>query len=375
MTRSRAVVFLGPTLQLAEAKNRWPDADYRPPAQRGDVLRAVDEGAEFIGIVDGFFEAVPSVWHKEILHALEQRVHVAGSSSMGALRAAELAAFGMHGVGRVFEMVMSGEIEDDDVALVHAPAEFELRPFSLPLVNVRCSVAEAISNGVVDAGFGAALIAAQKRRFYPDRTQQTLAGDAITIDARVGSGFLDWYSAHALDQKQVDALLLLDHGRRWQRGKIADRPRPRLEWTTSFEAMVVEERGLGGDDSARPMWPEFDRLLAADPGLRHQVLAEAQQRSAARALARRRGFEPDQRNVDEASNRLRRRLDLHDLPALEAWLVASGLTLDGYWRLVEREAAVHTAVSAVPPDSRRGPAHTASVDVGDVLALRGFCEQ
>ena len=43
---------------------------------------------------------------------------------MGALRAAELHAFGMRGVGRIFEAFRDGELEDDDeVAVVHGPAE------------------------------------------------------------------------------------------------------------------------------------------------------------------------------------------------------------------------------------------------------------
>ena len=52
-----------------------------------------------IGIVDGFFHQQPSVWHREILYALSQGVPVFGGASMGALRAAELADYGMTGVG------------------------------------------------------------------------------------------------------------------------------------------------------------------------------------------------------------------------------------------------------------------------------------
>ena len=59
--------------------------------------------ASAIGIVDGYFEGVLSVWHKEILWAMAEGIHVFGSASMGALRAAELHPFGMHGTGRIFE--------------------------------------------------------------------------------------------------------------------------------------------------------------------------------------------------------------------------------------------------------------------------------
>ena len=83
-------VFLGPTLPVEEAA-RILDAVYLPPAAQGDVLMATDDGADVIGIVDGYFQGAPSVWHKEILWAMSRGVRVLGSSSMGALRAAELA--------------------------------------------------------------------------------------------------------------------------------------------------------------------------------------------------------------------------------------------------------------------------------------------
>ena len=61
----------------------------RPSAQ-GDVYRVAQERPSAIGIVDGYFEGVLSVWHKEILWAMAEGIHVFGSASMGALRAAEL---------------------------------------------------------------------------------------------------------------------------------------------------------------------------------------------------------------------------------------------------------------------------------------------
>lgn len=96
-------VFLGPTLSLNEAKSCL-DAFYCGPVQQGDIVRALDRRAEAIGIIDGFFEVVPSVWHKEILLALSRGVYVCGAGSMGALRAAELAPYGMVGIGTVFEL-------------------------------------------------------------------------------------------------------------------------------------------------------------------------------------------------------------------------------------------------------------------------------
>src|SRR6185437_13385815 len=103
---------LGPTLPLADARAEL-DAVYLPPVAQGDVYRVTRLQPDAIGIVDGYFDRVPAVWHKEILWAMSCGIPVFGSASMGALRAAELAAFGMEGVGAIFEAYRDGVIEAD----------------------------------------------------------------------------------------------------------------------------------------------------------------------------------------------------------------------------------------------------------------------
>ena len=94
---TEVAVFLGPTLGWDEAARcSTPSTSRRPLTV---TLHAVRRGVRVIGLVDGVFERVPAVWHKEILFALSEGVHVYGAASMGALRAAELDTFGMRGVG------------------------------------------------------------------------------------------------------------------------------------------------------------------------------------------------------------------------------------------------------------------------------------
>src|SRR5207248_2029284 len=134
-------VFLGPSLSVAAAEAIL-DANYLPPVSVGDVCALVlDREPPFaIGIVDGLFEQVPAVWHKEILYAISRNVLVFGAASMGALRAAELHQFGMIGVGNVFAAYRDGIYEEDDeVAVAHAPAEHGYRPLSEAMVNLRAS--------------------------------------------------------------------------------------------------------------------------------------------------------------------------------------------------------------------------------------------
>ena len=135
------LVFGGPSL-TAGARERFPELSFRGPARQGDVYLALRESPRVIGIIDGFFDAVPSVWHKEVLWAMAQGVHILGASSIGALRAAELDSFGMEGVGSVYEAFRDGALEDDDeVAVTHGPAELGHRPLTLAMVSIRATLA------------------------------------------------------------------------------------------------------------------------------------------------------------------------------------------------------------------------------------------
>ena len=91
------------------------------------------------------FESVGAVWHKEILLALQDGIAVYGASSMGAIRAAELAPFGMVGVGAIYEAYCDGRYTDDDeVALLQGPATFGYPAMSEAMVNIRATVARAL---------------------------------------------------------------------------------------------------------------------------------------------------------------------------------------------------------------------------------------
>jgi Uncharacterized conserved protein len=86
------VVFLGPSLARNEAQQVLPDAIYLPPAAMGDIVGALRRyRPHAIGLIDGTFLQNMSVFHKELLYAMDNGAYVLRSSSMGALRAAECA--------------------------------------------------------------------------------------------------------------------------------------------------------------------------------------------------------------------------------------------------------------------------------------------
>ncbi len=93
------IVFAGPSLHGTPVE--WGDIVCRGPAETGAIERALGDGATVIGLVDGHYQQVGAVWHKEILAALAAGAAVFGAASMGALRAAECAPFGMVPVGSI----------------------------------------------------------------------------------------------------------------------------------------------------------------------------------------------------------------------------------------------------------------------------------
>jgi hypothetical protein len=206
----RIIVFLGPSLDLNSAEKILP-AEYRPPAKRGDLLRAVENGAVIIGLIDGVFHQESAVAHREILTAVKKGVRVVGASSMGALRAAEMDTLGMTGIGEVYRMYKSGElISDDEVALVFDPETgFSL---SEPLINIRFTLREAEQQGIITPQDHAALLSAAQSVFYPQRTYGRIvsaAGGAITPATQ--ERFLTWVKLHACDRKRQDAIEALEY--------------------------------------------------------------------------------------------------------------------------------------------------------------------
>jgi hypothetical protein len=164
------VVFLGPTLALDEARAVL-DAQYLPPAGHGDVLRAALRRPHVIAIVDGVFERAPAIWHKEILFALSEGILVYGAASMGALRAAELTAFGMRGVGHVYRSYADGMLEDDDeVCVAHAGSEDGFRAMSDAMVDVRATLEAAVADEIVSGQTAGVVVRRVKATFYAQRS-------------------------------------------------------------------------------------------------------------------------------------------------------------------------------------------------------------
>lgn len=254
---TEAVVFVGPSLprdDRAAWGRTWPAVEWRPPAAQGDAYAVARAGARAIGLVDGCFESCPAVWHKEILWALDQGVAVYGSSSMGALRAAELAPFGMVGVGAVFRYFQAPLRDDSDAALLHGPAELDYAALSEPHVNVHFTLLRAVAEGGIPAAVAAELREASKGIFYKDRSYQAIldAARARGVPLPALEAAAAWLAEGRVDQKRADvhALLRAMHDAARKPGWRAEGPRFEFQHTAMWD-----DARAGVEARVRPSGP------------------------------------------------------------------------------------------------------------------------
>jgi hypothetical protein len=208
----RAVLFVGQSLDPELAAAAFP-GEIRPPIKRGDIdeVLGAPEPPEIIGIVDGQFLHELAISPKEVLHALDRGVKVYGASSMGALRAVECEPFGMIGVGRIFELYRSGEIDADDEVAITFDGESR-RALSEPMVNIRIALQAAVDAGVIPQETGDHVTALAKSLYFPDRTyarvMQAAGGHLDGAEHAALAAYLAGGSVP--DQKRADALELIE---------------------------------------------------------------------------------------------------------------------------------------------------------------------
>ncbi|ANN17129.1 hypothetical protein SD37_16755 [Amycolatopsis orientalis] len=235
-------VFLGPTLSAERARAIVPDVVVHPPIRHLDVLRLDLEAGDTVAVVDGLFFQTAAVRHKELLWLLDQGVRVAGSSSMGALRAAELAPFGMRGVGTVYDAFASGRVDgDDEVAVAHGDAESGWRSFTDPLINIRCAATRAGEAGILTELEAHAVVCHAREMPFTQRKLTRAIQRCHTaggLGADTAADFQDWAQAHSWDAKAEDAVLLLSEA---AAGGWATRPKDSADLTVDGYPPLVRD--------------------------------------------------------------------------------------------------------------------------------------
>lgn len=203
----KIIVYLGLSIQEEEARGIL-DADYRSPVKRGDILKAISEKPDIIGIIDGVFHHSPAVAHKEIMKALKMGITVVGGSSMGALRASELDDLGMVGIGYVYRQYRSGAItSDDDVALSFDPVNKV--PISEALVNVDYKLDLAVKEEIITEEDKDYVHNIAKEIYYPKRSLQNIFSK-VEMEDKKKTKLID-FMLKEKDIKYLDAIEVLEY--------------------------------------------------------------------------------------------------------------------------------------------------------------------
>ena len=198
------IAFAGPSLPQSD-RAEFPGVDWRSPCEAGDLLRLDAESGDSVCVIDGWFDHRPALRHKEIWELLARGIAIFGASSIGALRAAEMAPFGMVGIGEIFRGYASGRLTgDDEVALIHGPEAWDWRPLSVPLVDVRATLCHALRSGAASRDEVDALLRAAAAIHYVDRTWAEILATAA-LPPRDTRRLDPWLGANAMEQKRIDA--------------------------------------------------------------------------------------------------------------------------------------------------------------------------
>ena len=302
------VVFLGPSLPIKEAQNLLA-ATYLPPAKQGDILSVtVQYKPKIICLIDGLFSQTLSVWHKEILFAISQGVTVVGASSMGALRAAEMEECGMVGIGKIFELYRSETVlHDDEVALIHGPQEEDYISFSIPLINIRCTLQNHPDSEQI--------LESLRSIDYPDRSWDT-------IQSAVSPEVFQFIQTHYIDQKKLDAIEALQTIPTLQQRQ----PQP-FDSTLLFDTLYHTERQI---DMHLPL-----RQIAHHAALHHPQFASLQFSALNQALASQLKIEVSSAEIEEEKNRF---LQRHTIDNAQEWATRNHMTQEEFQEFFRKRA-------------------------------------
>ncbi|MFT5502671.1 MAG: hypothetical protein ACI845_003493 [Gammaproteobacteria bacterium] len=356
MNHSKVIVFSGPSIDR-ENVEKFPGFEWRPPVAQGDLLRAVDERPDAIAIIDGYFDGVPSVWHKEVLWALTKGIKVFGASSMGALRDAELDSFGMIGIGWIYQQYRDGVLEDgDEVAVLLAPGELNFKALSIPMVNTRATLDHLKRDDLINTDLADILTRVIKSIFYQQRTWSHIfevIGKCDELVALENEHLKKLMLDHYIDMKKVDAASLLE--------VLGDLDSTQPELTTPefhFEWIVmwdyVYQRKINSETGLVNLDLQIIDELRLNPELFKSCLVRVQRKQLALVESARRRVGVERVDLIRSLKRLRDSHQLFSRSDLDDWMLANrvdSIQLESLLKSVIEMQTILSDISSVNSES------------------------
>lgn len=333
-------VFLGPSLKIDEAR-KILDADYYPPISKGDIYRIMASGVETIILIDGVLHRERSVWQREICDAINAGIKVYGASGVGALRAAELQAFGMKGCGTIFEWYRDEIIDgDDEIWPTYGDASDNFCPISEPLVNIRYTLLNAVKDGFLTTEQAEELISFAKKLYYPDRTYQQLLKNSVLeqLSSLALADLTTYLMTKQVDLKKLDAIQVLN----WQaeasqkQDIISGKPK-RLEFPVpEILSKIVEMTGFICGDK---ICTGRELLLAVkqDANFLKEIQINLSKHCFIREWAHQNCIVYPEQNLESDLTEWEK---VHEIVCDLKWLQSNGLTLYSYRELMRDRLAI-----------------------------------
>jgi hypothetical protein len=213
----KPIIFLGPSLSHEKARKIF-DADYRPPARKGDFLRLAadfDVVEMAIGFVDGVFLQDYPPTPIEVYHlARKNGVLLVGAASLGALRAVELEKFGMVGIGKIFQLYKTGKVNADDEVAVTFASEGDYQLQSEAMIDIRYNLYLAHKKGVINEKAKSMLVRLAKEIYFPHRKYTYILEEARNRYPMLESEFNSFGSyirSNRKSLKEMDAIRLVKY--------------------------------------------------------------------------------------------------------------------------------------------------------------------
>lgn len=314
------LVYVGPTLDLPTARAILPGAIFLPPAKHADLVSHIYQySPTHILLVDGVFSQDLPPWHKEFAMAALKGINIYGSSSMGALRASELADCGvMIGAGEIFRWYHEGVIDaDDEVAIsYHLNPRGEYICDTCPLVNIRAGLLLQLEYGMMNAKEVQDAFEIQRSIHYTHRTV---------------------FPEYAFDQKRADAILLLTN---FMDLKPETEVRPTLEFVTPlFKGMLERERRVIFNGTPVTL-QNIDSYISLHSHHHHQIRWDAQNRALALVLCDIMEVIVTDEEIETEWTTFGVRYHLPDWESLIKWLDANAMSKEDFHVLTIQNARI-----------------------------------
>lgn len=213
----KPIVFIGPSLDIEKARKIF-NADYRPPAKKGDFLSLLscinDDDRIIVGLVDGLFlQDYPPTPIEVFQLLVKKNMLVLGGASLGALRAVELEKYGMIGIGKIYELYKKNIIAaDDEVAVTFTAENQQLQ--SEAMIDIRYNLFIALRKGVIDKNTRIAAVKVAKSIYFPFRNYEDIIDETKRRYPSLSDNlesFRAYISKNRQSLKEKDAIKLVNY--------------------------------------------------------------------------------------------------------------------------------------------------------------------